>query len=749
MIEMKKLISLLTASVVAVSLTACGGSAEKPKSFDKSAESYSYEETLIAENSNLKLEWDDAAKGIVLTDKKTGLKYSSSPGDGEQKLDEYGMPIKKHPALNSAVTVKYLDYETNIVSDALSYTGAVQNGRVRCAKGKDSLLVEFYFDEPGFMIPVQYILKENSVQIRINPKNITEGENRVVSVSVAPFFCSAENDSKDTYLFVPSGSGALVRPVTLSAQGTQYSSQVYGYDSTIEAISKPTNTESVRLPVYGARFSAEQGICAIITEGAESASIDVSAGASAYGYSAVYATFNIRGYTGHIASLFSGGTKVSSTVFSKNRISSSVAVDYFPLSGEKANYSGMADVYRDYLKKEMKLTKKSGNSFLSVNVIGGLMLTESFLGVPYSKLYAATTFKEAEKITSDLQTETGQTINAVLKGFGESGADIGKIGGGFKTGKAFGSKKQLASLQNNLEKSGSQMYMDFDLIHFKKSGNGFSKTFDACYNSGEKKAEQYLYNVAVRKQDENTLHYLLDPAKLGDAAEKLDSAATEMKLNGISLESLTSLSYSNYSDKTTGDYCAKNNFDKTAVKVLKKAKSGGRRLAASGANAYAAVLADIITDAPTRSDSERIFDTDIPFFQMVFGGYVPMYTGSLNLSENKRELLLKAVESGCGISYTLTYKWDRRMIAAEYPLFYNSVYSDIKEDIISDVSSLSDYYGKINGAEIISHTVLNGNLRKTDFSNGVSVYVNYGEQAEQTPNGTVKAKNYLITGEAK
>ncbi len=746
---MKKLISLLTASVVAVSLTACGGSAEKPKSFDKSAESYSYEETLIAENSNLKLEWDDAAKGIVLTDKKTGLKYSSSPGDGEPKLDEYGMPIKKHPALNSAVTVKYLDYETNIVSDALSYTGAVQNGRVRCAKGKDSLLVEFYFDEPGFMIPVQYILKENSVQIRINPKNITEGENRVVSVSVAPFFCSAENDSKDTYLFVPSGSGALVRPVTLSAQGTQYSSQVYGYDSTIEAISKPTNTESVRLPVYGARFSAEQGICAIITEGAESASIDVSAGASAYGYSAVYATFNIRGYTGHIASLFSGGTKVSSTVFSKNRISSSVAVDYFPLSGEKANYSGMADVYRDHLKKEMKLTKKSGNSFLSVNVIGGLMLTESFLGVPYSKLYAATTFKEAEEITSDLQTETGQTINAVLKGFGESGADIGKIGGGFKTGKAFGSKKQLASLQNNLEKSGSQMYMDFDLIHFKKSGNGFSKTFDACYNSGEKKAEQYLYNVAVRKQDENTLHYLLDPAKLGDAAEKLDSAATEMKLNGISLESLTSLSYSNYSDKTTGDYCAKNNFDKTAVKVLKKAKSGGRRLAASGANAYAAVLADIITDAPTRSDSERIFDTDIPFFQMVFGGYVPMYTGSLNLSENKRELLLKVVESGCGISYTLTYKRDRRMIAAEYPLFYNSVYSDIKEDIISDVSSLSDYYGKINGAEIISHTVLNGNLRKTDFSNGVSVYVNYGEQAEQTPNGTVKAKNYLITGEAK
>ena len=318
--------------------------------------------------------------------------------------------------------------------------------------------------------------------------------------------------------------------------------------------------------------------------------------------------------------------------------------------------------------------------------------------MPYSKLYAATTFKEAEEITNDLRDKTGQPINAVLKGFGESGVNIGKVGGGFKTGKVFGSRKQLISLQNSLEKNGSRMYMDFDLIRFKKSGGGFSTIFNACYNSGEKKAEQYLYNVAVRKQDADTLHYLLDPAKLDSAAEKLDSAAAEMKLNGISLESLTSVSYSNYSDKSVGDYCAKSNFDKAAVRVLKKAKSGGRRLAASGANAYAAVLADIITDAPTESDSERIFDTDIPFFQMVFGGYVPMYTGSLNLSEDCSELLLGAVEGGCGISYTLIYKWDRRMIAAEYPLFYNSVYSDIKEDIVSQALSLSDYYEKIKRA---------------------------------------------------
>ena len=63
---MKKLISLLTALSVIISLSACGKAAEAPKSFDRNAVSYSYEETLIAENSNLKLEWDDGVRGSYL-----------------------------------------------------------------------------------------------------------------------------------------------------------------------------------------------------------------------------------------------------------------------------------------------------------------------------------------------------------------------------------------------------------------------------------------------------------------------------------------------------------------------------------------------------------------------------------------------------------------------------------------------------------------------------------------------------------
>ena len=116
---------------------------------------------------------------------------------------------------------------------------------------------------------------------------------------------------------------------------------------------------------------------------------------------------------------------------------------------------------------------------------------------------------------------------------------------------------------------------------------------------------------------------------------------------------------------------------------------------ATKANDYAAAISDIITDIPTSSTGSYIFDYDIPFYALVFKGYIPITTESINLSSNSNELLLKAVESGCGLNYTVTQRWDNSLIDANYPYFYNSVYENVKDRIISDYSKLSDYYDKI------------------------------------------------------
>ncbi|MBR7133749.1 MAG: hypothetical protein IKD04_09495 [Clostridia bacterium] len=743
---MKKAFSFLLIFVILLTFSSCSAeTVSLSKAFDTKAKSATFGNATAIENSSLRLEWDETTNGVILTDLKTGIKWSTSPEDeGGQQLDEFGMPIKKHPKVNSMLVVSYLDTETNTVVETVSYTAAVENGRIRCAKSENSLLVEFYFDAPQFMIPVQYILKDDHLQIKINTKDIQEGENRIIKISLAPFLCSAKNDSEDTYLFVPSGSGALIKPTTISQQGVNYSTQVYGEDSSIEKLSQTTETQSARLPVFGARISKEKGMLAIIDASADSALVEVTSGASAYGYSTVYASFQLRGYTGHVANLFSG-LRVENTIYSKQKINEKLAVSFYPLMGENADYSGMAELYRKYLQKKSGMPDSCEDYSLNLTFLGGMMVTDSFCGIPYEKLYTTTTFEQISDILTELSQELKIPFNAVLKGFSATGVDVGAVGGGFRLGKGFGSKKELNQLKELCQSNDIGLYVDFELARFNKTANGFSTFSDSSYNaSGEQRALQYLYNAAVLKPEENTRHYLLDPARLGDAFEKLLNSAEKLELDGVSLSTLTSISYSNYKDRQNPEYYSKNGFGKTVSENLQQLKKNKLKIAACAANAYAAAVSDIVLDAPTESDREHIFYTDVPFYQMVFKGSVPLSVKSVNLSADADQLLLKAVEGCSGLSYTLIDNWSNELITSDHPDFYNSVYSELKDKLVANVAKLSDYYKKTDGAHITAHELLSEALRMTEFDNGVTVYVNFGDEAVISPAGRVEAKSFLV-----
>ena len=62
-------------------------------------------------------------------------------------------------------------------------------------------------------------------------------------------------------------------------------------------------------------------------------------GNSKFGYSTVYASFNVRGLS-------------SWDSYSDDICDSTVSVSYYPLSGESANYVGIADKYHEYLIKD-------------------------------------------------------------------------------------------------------------------------------------------------------------------------------------------------------------------------------------------------------------------------------------------------------------------------------------------------------------------------------------------------------------
>ena len=116
---------------------------------------------------------------------------------------------------------------------------------------------------------------------------------------------------------------------------------------------------------------------------------------------------------------------------------------------------------------------------------------------------------------------------------------------------------------------------------------------------------------------------------------------------------------------------------------------------------------------------------------------------TVNIASNEQEVVLKSVESGCGLNYVLTANYYNEFIDSQNNYFFGSKYKDISDKLINNYNNLKNYYAAINGAEIVSHKICENGLRETVFDNGVKVYVNYSESSIVSPIGEVDAIGFV------
>ncbi len=743
---MKRFICLLLCLLFALTLTACGEKTVLQPAFDEESKEVKYR-GLIAENSKYRLEWDAVKQGVTLTDIESGTVWGTSPVAAEgEALNSLGMPAKRHSMVESALILYYVDDATGNDNIVYSYNGVKQDGHIACTAIDNGLLVEYYFDAAKIMIPVEYVLCENYVSITVDPTKIAESENRVTAVALAPMWCSAKNDAENSYLFIPSGSGALGDNKTISQQGISYSEWIYGEDVSMEELYRASHTADICLPVYGAK-SGDSAAFAIIESGAETASLEATSGSSAYGYSAVYPKFQLRGNTVHQAWVFTSNI-TESHIYIDKLVTSPLKVRFYPLMNEKAGYSAMAECYRDYLKSEQKVKPSDDEKAFSVDMIGGSLITKSFLGVPYTTVYPTTTALAAGEIISDIKDSTKADFAVNYRGFGDTGIDTGKVAGGYKISKKIGNTRQMKALTSLCRDNKIDIYSDFEIMAYNRGGNGFSTFSDNATTAGEQKAYKYAFGKTTRIEERWKIYYLLSPYRFVDAAQRIADKTSKWGFSGVSLGSLSSVSYADYSSKEDSKYYARDGIAKEISKAIKAAK-GDKKYLASKANVYAAIAADIITEAPINSADLVFFKEDVPFYQMVFKGIVPMTSESVNLSENPKETILKAVEGGMGLGYTVIDEWDVTLIDSDYPLFHSSVYDSIRDDIIANSEKLEGFYKAIKGSEILSHEILSNGMRATKYENGVIVYTNFSDTAQSTPAGDVAAFDFALSGGAE
>ena len=732
--KFKRIFSLVLVLLFCL-ITGCSGdNSEKivlPKGYKLPKEMRTVKSGIVAENENTELSWDVDKGCVLLKNKNTGVIWSTTPYEFYSKNETANKYVAD--GICSVIRVTYIDKKNNNEIELNSNSDA---NFTLAAKLKNGIKIIYYFDKVGISVPVLFVLEGNGVSVSVDISNITEKENKVYKVSLLPFFASAKNDD-NTYLFVPSGSGALMYTDDNYRTPRLYSEPVFGEDLVEQSIYKISDTEKVRLPVFGAK-NKENALFAVITAAADIAEISGNAGDPQYGYSGAYASFYLRGKT---ESNLKGQANSNSKLikYSEGLVSQKRAtVRYIMLDSQNSDYNGMVKAYREYLAENEGLKTDIASPDTVLTIFGGATQRKLFLGVPYNSFYAMTTLKQAKTILADINKNTEASMAVNFKGFGVDGLDNTVIAGDFKPEKALGNKKELKEFMNWCKSESIDAFYDFDMISMKKSSNDYSKRDSAITPSGVR-AKAYEYTTVIREQDKTSYRYLNSRYGIASSANNIIVAAMDLGLNGIGFSSLTSTAYSDYS---SADYYCKANMSVDVNRILEISKKQGFKTIGESANSYAATKLDYIFNSPTTSSKYNSLDKDIPFYQMVLRGATGLTGSIINLSASPETEFLNTVSLGCSLGFTVCNQTDLSFVRGGQSAASLSVYEGLSQEMTECINSAKPLLQILGSAKIVSYERKN-ELSTTVFENGVTVCVNYGETPIKTSYGTVEARSFI------
>jgi len=723
---MKKFVSIILCLIImTVLFTGCQKNSWIT-GYDSNSKTSMIDSCVIAENDNFTLSFDKENLNVSFLCKNNETVWNTVPENDKIKTDE-----------KSTLNIRVQD--TQVRTESTHYSSAAT--RVSSKKDKNSVTITYYFDEVQISVPVTYTLRDDSLLLSIDGKDVRQGSKRyqLIAAQPAPMMCRLATDAENSYIFAPSGLGG-----TISNKVTpDIARKLTGTGANIASISTESYTndsESTGFRCYGLKNDTT-GIFCIAEETPGAVGINVTAGDKLKRYSSVFPTFFFTDYDYFYGiSVTDGLIKQLSTHYD-----GIVSVGLYPLSEEKADYNGMAECYRNYLIKNGFIAenkKVNASSPYNVTYLGGVLTTSSVAGVPQKTLKKMTTFNEVKKITQELIKTTGISPVVRLSGFGTTGINIGEIAGGYKFDSKLGSDKTRLDLEKYCKDNNIDLYTGFNLIFYGESGNGFSYSMDSAKTAIQKAAEIRGVTIPLRDFDKNSSYRILRRDSLNDAVSKLINVAGKKDISGIALLDLGKVSYSDYSNGSKYAVSAKIESDTKAY--IEKIASKGHNVAVSGGTYFSTGISDLVFDAPIEPNGRGVFENEIPFYQMVFHGVTPMYSSAVNTATDINYNIMLAASTGTGLGFSIINEFDVSYMETNSDDLYAMLYEDNADLIKNSLSKYANIYHSVENSKISRYDILENNITKTTFENGISIYANHSSKEQQSPIGVIKGYDFVM-----
>ncbi|HHY82914.1 MAG TPA: hypothetical protein GX505_09595 [Clostridiales bacterium] len=684
------------------------------------------EDELIARNDNFELYVNPVNLILKLKDLSNGYVWSSAPK--EDMMDSLNDEWRK--IATSLAIIEYFNASGSVSRSSLKYGS---ENKPKITKTENGFSAQISFSDAGIELTVNVELKDYGINISIPDESIVQtGKNTLHKLYVMPFFGAVRGSETPGYVLIPDGSGALIRFSRPRSYISTYSERVYGYDLGMTRLTPKSATVSqtdkmrLSMPVFGISHGSRQNAFLAVTEsGDEYMNIIVNPAGSTVDFTWSCASFVYRDqYVQPTTKAGSGFTTMQPHTNPVN-----LSMDYIFLSGEDADYVGMAKAYRARLRNAGMLNDLADDSSPIKLKVEALM-AEPAKGLIGSRLVTMTRISDIEKWIDELEASGVANLSVVLWGYEKGGASGHKLDS-VRLESAIGTKNQLKALKNKLSSRGNE------LILRKEIQRGYERQVDRSLLS-------YHIDGGVISQTDasklmfNTLYY--------QNIRKMQSTLDLFARNKDVMENLalTGIPANLFSDFRRNNEIYRNEAKDRIIKLLETAGGEFNKLALYDPNVYALKYADAVYDIPMQH-SQFAFETDtVPFVQIVLSGSIEYYAPPLNFGTNNIDDILRLIDYGAYPSYVLTEEYSSELAATNLNYIYSSQYSDWKDKIAGTYKYINSILSQVKGKSIVKRLVPEDGKVIVEYEGGTTIAVNYTDTDWNYENEKVPAKSAII-----
>lgn len=725
----------------------------------------------VAENARYRLLLHSRGGAISVEDKATGQRWDSFPPGEEGAQDKFACPV----------SLSYLASGASVnEANNLTYQGLV----IRWERIPDGVRVYYDATSLGIRVAVEYVLSASGLTVAVPESHIAEGaENKLVSIKLLRSFASLPPNAEGG-LLVPDGCGAMRDIHPHETNYLEFGSYYYGGDIALNRhrFTMPLITglpvpvdwklsqynlvlnprEHLTLPIYGI-YTPRGAVLAVIERGAADCALMAhDDGTGWINYYRIGPEFFYRKVDQ--VDIFKAATKrptdlealtneVQGSGMRGNRALVSAAdlriiggerrIAYHLLGPSQANFRGLVDYYRTYLRQQGGLPPRPrlDKPRLHLDILCAVDQNNQ----TGRRLFVLTTFAEARRmVASALRRETDLVVS--LYGW-QRGGYHGYMPRNAEAEPKLGGNAGLRQLIAYCHAMGVEVRLELNYAEAFAAWHRYSASKDlALTTSQDAILLDFTYpntrTLVIREELSSSRRYLTNLRAMLQRYVRRDTA--KLAAFGADGYILRGAGEDLWSDLSRNHRLTRAEAIAYWRRIIEALRDGGKEVYIGYGQAYLLDLVDGVEGLALGDSRSRFFDRAVPLLPAVISGSLP-YTGSWgNLRADGRRQFLEELAMGAWPRYLLTYRPSSLLIKSTLPDFRSTSFAFWLTGIMDEWREVKAEAGGLYGLPITDYETPEAGCSVTVFADTWLLLVNTTDQPRMLRGETVPPKDFIV-----